>query len=82
MTAQLYRIGMVGLGVMGRSMVLNMADHGFPVAGYDKDLSKGKGDKKKENDEYFLVRLSNASSNALIDQEYGYGTILDDDRRR
>jgi 6-phosphogluconate dehydrogenase len=42
MTAQLYRIGMVGLGVMGRSMVLNMADHGFPVAGYDKDLSKGK----------------------------------------
>ena len=30
-------IGMVGLGVMGRSLVLNMADHGFSVAGYDKD---------------------------------------------
>lgn len=30
-------IGMVGLGVMGRNMVLNIADHGFPVAGYDKD---------------------------------------------
>src|SRR5450755_1543544 len=30
-------IGMVGLGVMGRNLVLNMADHGFPVAGYDKD---------------------------------------------
>ena len=39
---QLYRIGMVGLGTMGRSMVLNMADHGFPVAGYDKDAAKGK----------------------------------------
>lgn len=41
MTAQLSRIGMVGLGVMGRSMVLNMADHGFAVCGYDKDLAKG-----------------------------------------
>jgi len=41
MTEKLYRIGMVGLGVMGRSMVLNMADHGFAVAGYDKDQAKG-----------------------------------------
>jgi 6-phosphogluconate dehydrogenase len=37
---QLYEIGMVGLGVMGRNFLLNMADHGFPVAGYDKDVSK------------------------------------------
>lgn len=29
-------IGMVGLGVMGRNLVLNMADHGFKVAGYDR----------------------------------------------
>ncbi len=33
-------MGMVGLGVMGRNMVLNMADHGCPVAGYDKDQAK------------------------------------------
>jgi 6-phosphogluconate dehydrogenase len=33
-------IGMVGLGVMGRNLLLNMADHGFSVAGYDKDTSK------------------------------------------
>ena len=33
-------IGMIGLGVMGRNMLLNMADHGFPVAGYDKDPGK------------------------------------------
>ena len=32
-----YRIGMVGLGVMGRNLLLNMAEHRFPVAGYDKD---------------------------------------------
>jgi 6-phosphogluconate dehydrogenase len=37
---QLYEIGMVGLGVMWRNLVLNMADHGFPVAGYDKDPTK------------------------------------------
>ena len=33
-------IGMVGLGVMGRNLVLNMADHGFSVAGYDKDTKQ------------------------------------------
>ena len=33
-------IGMVGLGVMGRNFLLNMADHGFSVAGYDKDPGK------------------------------------------
>jgi 6-phosphogluconate dehydrogenase len=33
-------IGMVGLGVMGRNLVLNMADHGISVAGYDKDPAR------------------------------------------
>jgi 6-phosphogluconate dehydrogenase len=37
---QKYEIGMVGLGVMGRNLLLNMADHGFSVAGYDKDAAK------------------------------------------
>jgi 6-phosphogluconate dehydrogenase len=31
---------MIGLGVMGRNLVLNMADHGFAVAGYDQDAVK------------------------------------------
>ena len=35
-----YAIGMVGLGVMGRNLVLNMADHGCAVAGYDRDQAK------------------------------------------
>jgi 6-phosphogluconate dehydrogenase len=30
-------LGMVGLGVMGRNLLLNMADHGHAVAGYDKN---------------------------------------------
>ena len=33
-------IGMIGLGVMGCNLVLNMADHGFAVAGYDRDPAK------------------------------------------
>jgi 6-phosphogluconate dehydrogenase len=37
---QQYEIGMVGLGVMGRNLLLNMADHGFSVAGYDNDPEK------------------------------------------
>ena len=31
---------MIGLGVMGRNLLMNMADHGFSVAGYDKDPAK------------------------------------------
>lgn len=30
-------LGLIGLGVMGRNFVLNVADHGFSVAGYDRD---------------------------------------------
>lgn len=40
MSEQKSRIGMVGLGVMGRNMLLNMAEHGFSVSGYDKDPQK------------------------------------------
>jgi len=29
-------IGMVGLAVMGRSLALNMADHGYKVGGYNR----------------------------------------------
>lgn len=32
-----YVFGMIGLGTMGRNLLLNMADHGFAVAGYDKN---------------------------------------------
>ncbi len=40
MANKLYDFGMIGLGVMGRNLLLNMADHGFSVIGYDKDQSK------------------------------------------
>ena len=35
-----YALGMIGLGTMGRNLLLNMADHGYKVAGHDKDQSK------------------------------------------
>ena len=40
MANEKYKLGMIGLGTMGRNLLLNMADHGFPVAGYDKDVTK------------------------------------------
>ena len=43
-----YEIGMVGLGVMGRNLLLNMADHGYSVAGYDKDAAKVTALRKEE----------------------------------
>ena len=41
MSDALYDFGMIGLGVMGRNLLLNMADHGFAAIGFDKDTSKG-----------------------------------------
>lgn len=35
-----YVLGMIGLGTMGRNLLLNMADHGFPVSGFDLDPKK------------------------------------------
>ena len=37
-----YDFGMIGLGVMGRNLLLNMADHGFSVIGYDTNPDKTK----------------------------------------
>ena len=35
-----YDIGVVGLGVMGANLALNIEEHGFAVAGYDLDAAK------------------------------------------
>ncbi|WP_312389294.1 NADP-dependent phosphogluconate dehydrogenase [Chryseobacterium sp.] len=35
-----YNYGMVGLGVMGRNLLYNIADHGFSIAGFDLDAAK------------------------------------------
>lgn len=40
MQPQGHDFGMVGLGVMGRNMLLNMLDHGYSTAGLDTDVGK------------------------------------------
>lgn len=40
MEKTVFDFGMIGLGVMGRNLLLNMADHGFSVIGFDKDSQK------------------------------------------
>jgi len=40
MSNNLFDFGMIGLGVMGRNLLLNVADHGFSVIGFDKDEAK------------------------------------------
>jgi len=42
MTNQGCDIGLIGLGTMGRNFVLNMADHGFAVAVYNRTTEKTK----------------------------------------
>jgi 6-phosphogluconate dehydrogenase len=42
MSNQGCEIGLIGLGVMGRNFVLNMADHGFSVAVYNRTTQKTK----------------------------------------
>ncbi len=36
-----YDFGMIGLGVMGSNLLLNMADHGYAVIGFDLKLERG-----------------------------------------
>ncbi|MEJ2004799.1 MAG: NADP-dependent phosphogluconate dehydrogenase [Cyclobacteriaceae bacterium] len=38
--SKMYDFGMIGLGTMGRNLLLNMADHGFNVTGHDRDPEK------------------------------------------
>ncbi|NML19832.1 NADP-dependent phosphogluconate dehydrogenase [Pseudoflavitalea sp. G-6-1-2] len=40
MAVKQFDFGMIGLGVMGRNLLLNMADHGFKVIGFDLDEQK------------------------------------------
>ncbi|HKV43163.1 MAG TPA: NADP-dependent phosphogluconate dehydrogenase [bacterium] len=50
MDARECEVGVVGLGVMGRNLLLNMADHGIPVAGYDKDPAQGEALRREAAD--------------------------------
>jgi 6-phosphogluconate dehydrogenase len=40
MSDKKFNYGMIGLGTMGCNLVLNMSDHGYSVAGYDKNVKQ------------------------------------------
>lgn len=47
-------IGIIGLAVMGRSLALNMADHGYRVAGYNRSRAVTEGMVEKYPHEHFV----------------------------
>lgn len=50
-----YNIGMIGLGVMGQNLALNIERNGFSVAAYDLDEKKQIDSAKKFNDKKMIV---------------------------
>jgi 6-phosphogluconate dehydrogenase len=40
MKREKYQLGMIGLGVMGQNLVMNMGNNGFSVLGFDKNAKK------------------------------------------
>ena len=34
------QIGLIGLGVMGQNLALNIADHGYPIAVYNRTAAR------------------------------------------
>lgn len=52
-----YKIGIVGLGVMGQNLALNMERNGFPVAGFDLDTEKMKSFLEGEAKEKQIITL-------------------------
>ncbi|HTH56755.1 MAG TPA: NADP-dependent phosphogluconate dehydrogenase [Cyclobacteriaceae bacterium] len=49
MENQKYDYGMIGLGTMGRNLVLNISDHGYTVSGFDKSNPQVEAFKKETN---------------------------------
>jgi len=43
MSQEKFDFGLIGLGVMGKNFILNVADHGFSALGYDLDQGKVEG---------------------------------------
>jgi len=50
MSTPQYDFGMIGLGVMGRNFLLNVADHGYAAAGLDRDDDKAIALEKEAED--------------------------------
>ena len=53
-----YDFGMIGLGVMGSNLLLNIAGHKFAVIGFDKDVEKGKALESNAGDKQVVRGVS------------------------
>ncbi len=58
MQTQRCDIGLIGLGTMGRSLVLNLTDHNYSVAGFDRDAAQGILLRKEATDRNVMVSAS------------------------
>jgi len=67
-----YKIGVVGLGVMGANLALNMERNGFPVAGYDLDPARTHA---------FLAGPAKGKNIAGVDSPAAMMTVLEKPRR-
>lgn len=54
MNDQKYEIGVIGLGEMGRNLALNIADHGFSVAVYNRTPEKTREFMEKEGNQKLI----------------------------
>ncbi|MGA2503194.1 MAG: NADP-dependent phosphogluconate dehydrogenase [Anaerolineales bacterium] len=67
-----YKIGIVGLGVMGHNLALNMERNGFSVAGYDLDAAKAKA---------FLEGPGAGKNIVVVDSPAALMSVLEKPRR-
>ena len=80
-----YSIGMIGLGIMGRNLLLNISEHDFTVAGCDKDAarvvealrreSKERDVRGAADSEELVVMLSYSLPTKLTGQDSSQGNI-------
>ncbi|HET9802668.1 MAG TPA: NADP-dependent phosphogluconate dehydrogenase [Candidatus Acidoferrum sp.] len=65
-----YQLGVIGLGVMGCNLLLNMADHGLRVAGYDKDPAKVRSTRDQAEGKTILAAESLKSFVEALDKPH------------
>ena len=54
--------GLIGLGVMGRNLLLNVADKGFTVSGFDLDESQIRALKAEKTDSQRIEAYSDTKT--------------------
>jgi len=64
-----FDFGIVGLGVMGRNLLLNMADHNFAVAGLDLDTEKADSLQQEANPKHTIKATTDVQEFVALIQQ-------------